>query len=145
MQRDELKSWEILTWKRSWKKFFPPLMSLLCQLFPIWSFSDTPPLFDQSPSFYCFFILKSSLMINSLTTYYGFRLSYQLQEIYPGKRFTFIVPTNLAWENVKRDFSTVFNSLTDLNNPDYVSFWRLRKLLYYARKIYIVRTTFLIL
>jgi len=47
------------------------------------------------------------------------RLSYQLQELYPGKRFTFIVPTNLAWENVKRDFSTVFNSLTDLNNPDY--------------------------
>ena len=49
------------------------------------------------------------------------RLSYILEEQRPGKKFTFIVPTNTAWENVRRDFSKVFNSLTDLNNPDFVS------------------------
>ena len=49
------------------------------------------------------------------------RLSYILEEQRPGKKFTFIVPTNTAWENVRRDFSKVFKSLTDLNNPDFVS------------------------
>ena len=46
-------------------------------------------------------------------------MSYLLEEQYPGKRFTFIVPTNTAWENVRRDFSSVFASLTDINNVDY--------------------------
>ena len=49
------------------------------------------------------------------------RLSSLLQQLAPDKRFTFIVPTNGAWEKVRRDFSSVFASLTDLNNPDYVS------------------------
>ena len=49
------------------------------------------------------------------------RLSSQLALLYPGKRLTFIVPTNAAWEKVKRDFSAVFRSLTDIANPDYVS------------------------
>ena len=31
------------------------------------------------------------------------------------------VPTNAAWEKVQRDFSTVFASLTDINQPDFVS------------------------
>jgi len=47
------------------------------------------------------------------------RLSKLFAEVHPNKRFTFIVPTNNAWEKVKRDFSTVFLSLTDINNPDY--------------------------
>ena len=48
------------------------------------------------------------------------RLSYVLEQQQPDKQFTFIVPTNTAWENVRRDFSKVFNSLTDLSNPDFV-------------------------
>ena len=50
------------------------------------------------------------------------RLSNLFAEVNPGKRFTFIVPTNQAWEKVKRDFSTVFLSLTDIKNLDYVSY-----------------------
>ena len=49
------------------------------------------------------------------------RLSYILEEQRPGKKFTFIVPTRTAWEYVRRDFCKVFKSLTDLNNPDFVS------------------------
>lgn len=47
------------------------------------------------------------------------RLSNLFAETHPNKRFTFLVPTNNAWEKVKRDFSTVFLSLTDINNPEY--------------------------
>ena len=50
-------------------------------------------------------------------------------KVKPNTRFTFIVPTNHAWEKVKRDFSKVFTSLTDINNPDYVIFFSSAKLL----------------
>ena len=50
------------------------------------------------------------------------RLSVLLEQLQPNKKFTFIVPSNSAWEKVKRDFSTIFASLVDINNPEFVSF-----------------------
>jgi len=62
---------------------------------------------------------EDPLVSHSWSLSYATRLSNLLAELHPGKKFTFIVPTNNAWEKVKRDFSTVFLSLTDINNPDY--------------------------
>ena len=64
---------------------------------------------------------EDPLLSHSWSLTVATRLSYLLEEEQPGKKFTFIVPTNTAWENVRRDFSSVFASLTDINNPDYVS------------------------
>ena len=49
------------------------------------------------------------------------RLSVLLEQINPDKRYTFLVPSNHAWEKAKRDFSTIFASLIDINNPEFVS------------------------
>jgi len=62
---------------------------------------------------------EDPLLSHSWSLTVATRLSYLLEEEQPGKKFTFIVPTNTAWENVRRDFSSVFASLTDINNPDY--------------------------
>jgi len=62
---------------------------------------------------------EDPLLSHSWSLSLATRLSNLFAEVNPGKRFTFIVPTNQAWEKVKRDFSTVFLSLTDIKNIDY--------------------------
>ena len=56
MQWDELKSWEILIWKRSWKKFFPPpnvtFMSTVPNLIFFW---HPPPFLTKALLFAVFF------------------------------------------------------------------------------------------
>ena len=42
--------------KKILKKILSPPNVTFIQLFQIWSFSDNPPLFGQSPSFCCFFM-----------------------------------------------------------------------------------------
>ena len=48
------------------------------------------------------------------------RLSALLAQEHPNKKFTFLVPTNTAWEKARRDFTQIFNSLEDINNPEFV-------------------------
>ncbi|XP_023335433.1 fasciclin-1 [Eurytemora carolleeae] len=49
------------------------------------------------------------------------RLSSLLLRNSPGARITMMVPTNAAWEKVKRDFTQAFRSLTDINTPDFAT------------------------
>ena len=43
-----------------------------------------------------------------------------LEQDRPGKKITFIVPTNGAWEKVKTRFNTAFKTLLDQSQPQYV-------------------------
>ena len=66
-------------------------------------------------------MMEDPLISHSWNLALSTRLRYMLEEESPGKEYTFIVPSNIAWENVRRDFSSAFTSLTNLNIPDYVS------------------------
>jgi len=61
------------------------------------------------------------------------RLSVLLEQINPDKRYTFLVPSNHAWEKAKRDFSTIFASLIDINNPEFPTNVLRRHLIIYER------------
>lgn len=64
---------------------------------------------------------EDDLMSHSWSLVVATRLSRLFNQKQPDKKITFIVPTNNAWEKVKRDFSQVFASLTDINTPDYAA------------------------
>merc|ERR1712088_250295 len=61
------------------------------------------------------------------------RLSVLFEQINPNKRYTFLVPSNHAWEKAKRDFSTIFASLVDINNPEFPTNVLRRHLIIYER------------
>jgi len=50
---------------------------------------------------------------------FAVRLSKMLSSVRPNERFTFIAPSNEAWNKVKAEFPQAFRQLTDLNDPDF--------------------------
>jgi len=72
---------------------------------------------------------QDPLMSHTWSLVVATRLTKLFENMRPGQKLTFIVPTNNAWEKVKRDFSQVFASLTDINIPEYPSHILMRHVL----------------